>query len=303
MTFQVYYYKSDGNGDRNGYELPNSMSLLIDYQDSSMKYHGRPTLSYVNIFRMLIGGEEYTLPYKLFIGVMPTNRCSKIIIVGEYFRDNPSEQSSFYHIEVPNSEMIDFVCDSDSDRESLDILHLQNNTYAILLKTGVIIIGITPTFQKYLDENVDYDDGDYDDSYLYVKRFNFVRDITDSPFDTPITNCCDMRVEEDMTSSVEKNDDDHSTIRLAFSCVCSCSDADCLTKSHWNTENCIWIYISNEEIRIDDRRYININERCVVDGEYNDRPKIRNFEKNDRFHHETTYKLIFLEDKSEEDGD
>jgi hypothetical protein len=311
MTFRVYYHKRNRNGDRNGYKLPNSMSWLSDYQDSSMKYHWSPTLSNVKIFGMLIGGEEYTLPYKLFIGVMPTNRGSKIIIVGEYFRDNPSEKSSFYHIEVPDSEMIDFVCDSDlepdsdsepdSDRKSLDILHLQNNTYAILLKTGVIIIGITPTFQKYLDENVDYDEGNYDDSYLYVKRFNFVRDITDSPFDTPITDCHDMRIDKKMTSSVEKNDDDHSTIRLAFSCVCSCSDADCLTKSHWSTENCIWIYISNEEIRIDDSRYITTNERCVVDGEYNDRPTIRNFENDDSFHHETTYKLIFPEDKSEKD--
>lgn len=301
MTFRVYYHKRNRNGDRNGYELPNSMSWLSDYQDSSMKYHGSPTLSYVNIFGMLIGGEEYTLPYKLFIGVMPTNHSSKIIIVGEYFRDNPSEQRSFYHIEVPNSEMIDFVCDSYSDRKSFDILHLQNNTYAILLKIGVIIIGITPTFQKYLDENVDYDEGNYDDSYLYVKRFNFVRDITDSPFDTPITDCRDMRIDKKMTSIVEKNDDDHSTIRLAFSCVCSCSDAVCLTKSHWNTETDICIYISKEKIRIDDSRYIHSNERCVVDGEYNDRPTTRNFENDDSFHHETTYKLIFPKDESEEE--
>ena len=125
-----------------------------------------------------------------------------------------------------------------------------------------------------MDENVDDDEGNYDNSYLYVKRFNFVHDITDSPFDIPITDCRDMRIDKEMTSRVEKNDDEHFTIRFAFSCVCSCSDADCLTKSHWNTETDICIYISNEEIRIDDRRYIHSNERCVVDGEYNDRPTI-----------------------------
>ena len=302
MVYTVFYKEES-------YQLPESMRCLNDCQDPSMKSHGMPTLSQVKIFEILVRGEEYGLTYKTFIGVMPTNRNSNIIIVGEYSLDYPSDYGSFHHIEVPDSEMIDFVCDSDpdsdseSDSKSFDILHLQNNTYAILLKTGIIIIGITPTFQNYLEENVAYDGGDYDDSYLYVKRFNFVRDITDSPFDTPILNCNRLRFEEDMTSSVEKNDDNHSTIRLAFSCVCSCSDADCLTKSHWNTETDICIYISNEEIRIDDSRYIHSNERCVVDGEYNDRPKIRNIEKDDSFHHETTYKLIFPKDESEEDGD
>jgi hypothetical protein len=298
MTFFVYDSIRE-------YELPESMRFLSEYQDDSMKFHGSPTLSQVKIVEMLIRGEEYGLTYKLFIGVMPTNRNSNIIIVGEYFLDSPYEYGSFHHIEVPDSEIIDSDPDSDSesDRKSFDILHLQNNTYAILLKTGVIIIGITPTFQEYLEENVAYDGGDYDDSYLYVKRFNFVRDITDSSFDTPILDCNRLRFEEHMTSSVEKNDDDHSTIRLAFSCVCSCSEPDCLTKSHWNTETDICIYISKEEIRIDDSRYIHSNERCVVDGEYNDRPTTRNFENDDSFHHETTYKLIFPKDESEEDGD
>jgi len=294
MVFTAFYKGKE-------YNLPESMLFLREYQDDSMKDYGSLTLSHVKIVEMMIGGEECGLPYKLFIGVMPTNRNSNIIIVGEYFLDYPSEQNSFHHIEVHNSEMID--SDSESDRKSFDILHLQNNTYAILLKTGVIIIGITPTFQKYLDENVDYDEGNYDDSYLYVKRFNFVCDITDSPFDTPVLDCNRLRFEKDITSSVEKKDDDHSMIRLAFRCVCSCSDANCLTKSHWNTETNICIYISNEEIRIDDSRYIHSNETCVVDGEYNDSPTTRNFENDDSFHHETTYKLIFLKDESEEDGD
>ena len=287
------------------YVFPQSMRFLGDCQNLSMKSDGMPRLSQVKIFEILVHGEEYTLPYKIFIGVMPTNRNSNIIIVGEYFLDYPSDYGSFHHIEVPNSEIIDSDPDSDSesDRKSFDILHLQNNTYAILLKTGVIIIGITPTFQKYLEENVAYDEGNYDDSYLHVNRFNFVRGITDSTFDTPVLDCNRLRFEKDITSSVEKNDDDHYTIRLAFSCVCSCSDTDCLTKSHWNTETDICIYISKEEIRIDDSRYIHSNERCVVDGEFNDRPKTRNFEKDDSFHRETTYKLIFPIRLSEEDGD
>lgn len=306
MVYTVFY-----NGKE--YNLPESMRCLGEHQDPSMKSYGMPTLSQVKIFEILVRGEEYGLPYKIFIGVMPTNRNSNIIIVGEYFLDYPSDNGSFHHIEVPDSEMIDFVCDSDpdsdsdsesgsgSDRKSFDILHLQNNTYAILLKTGVIIIGITPTFQKYLEENVAYDEGNYDDSYLHVNRFNFVRGITDSTFDTPVLDCNRLRFEKDITSSVEKNDDDHSTIRLAFSCVCSCSDPDCLTKSHWNTETDICIYISKEEIRIDDSRYIHSNERCVVDGHFNDFLTIRNFENDDSFHHETTYKLIFPKDESEED--
>ena len=108
MTFSVYDRKSR-------YELPDSMMHLIEYQDSSMKYRGDLTLSHVKIVEMLIRGKEYRLPYKLFIGVMPTNRNSKIIIIGEYFLDHPSDYCSFRDIEVPNSEMINFICDSDSD--------------------------------------------------------------------------------------------------------------------------------------------------------------------------------------------
>ena len=90
------------------YEFPESMRFLSEYQDDSMKFHGSLKLSQVNIIEMLIRGEEYRLRYKLFIGVMPTNRNSNIIIVGEYFLDSPYEYGSFRHIEVTNSEMIDF---------------------------------------------------------------------------------------------------------------------------------------------------------------------------------------------------
>ena len=281
--------------DNHEYKLPNSMRFLNEHH--SMKYRGSPILSQVKIFGMLIDGEEYTFPYKIFIGVMRTNRESNIIIFGEYYLNNPYDYGSFHHIEVFDSERID------SDRESFDILNLENNTYAILLKTEVIIIGITPTFQKYLDENEDDDDGDYDNRYLYVKRFDFVSDITNSPFDTPIIDCRDRRIDKKMTSRVEKHDDNNSTIRLSFCCVCSCYDDDCRTKSHWSTENYLMIYISNEEIKIDDRRYITINDICVVDGEYNDFPTIRNFETNDSRYHEITYELSFPEDESEEEDD
>lgn len=275
----------------NGYQLPNSLSCLIEYQDDSMKFHGSPTLSQVNIIEMLIRGEEYRLPYKTFIGVMPTNRNSNIIIVGEYSSNYPSDYGSFHHIEVPDSEMIDFVCDSDSDRESFDILHFENNTYAILLKTGVIIIGITPTFQKYLDENVDYDDGDYDDSYLYVKRFNFVRDITDSPFNRSSIDCCDLIFDETMNSSLKKNDGG-SRISLDFTRTCRCSDDDCLTKLHWKTGNHIWIDISNGEIEIVYSMNTTTYDRYITDGHFNDRPTMRTDEEDENFHHNIRYKLF-----------
>ena len=109
MVYTVFY-----NGKE--YNLPESMRCLGEHQDPSMKSYGMPTLSQVKIVEMLIHGEEYGLPYKIFIGVMPTNRNSNIIIVGEYFLDYPSDNGSFHHIEVPDSEMID--SDSESDPES-----------------------------------------------------------------------------------------------------------------------------------------------------------------------------------------
>jgi hypothetical protein len=230
---------------------------------------------------------------------MPTNRNSNIIIVGEYFLDSPYEYGSFRHIEVPNSEMIDFECDSDSDsdsdRESFEILELENNLYAILLKTGVIIIGITPTFQEYLEENLQIDDGDYDDSYLYVERFNFVHNITDYPFDRSSINCFDLRFNETITSSFEKNDG-VSRICLDFTRICRCSDDDCLTKLHWKTENHIWIDISNGEIEIVYSRNTTTYDRYISDGHFNDRPTMRTEEKDDNFHHNIRYKLFQKED-------
>lgn len=101
MSFTVFY-----NGKE--YKLPESMRCLSEYQDDSIKSHGMPTLSQVKIVEMLIHGEECGLPYKTFIGVMPTNRNLKIIIVGEYFLSYPSDYGSFRHIEVPNSEMTNF---------------------------------------------------------------------------------------------------------------------------------------------------------------------------------------------------
>ena len=250
-----------------------------------MKYRGSPKLSQVNIIEMLIRGEEYGLPYKLFIGVMPTNRNSNIIIVGEYFLDSPYEYGSFRHIEVPNSEMIDFECDS--DRKSFDILHHQNNTYAILLKTGVIIIGITPTFQEYLEENLQIDDGDY----VCVDRFNFIRDITDSPFNRSSIDCCDLRFDEEMNSSFEKNDGG-SRISLDFTRTCRCSDDDCLTKLHWKTGNHIWIDISNGEIKIVYSMHTTTYDRYITDGHFNDHPTMRTDEEDENFNHNIRYKLF-----------
>lgn len=290
MTFSVY----DSNI---GYELHESMRFLSEYQDDSMKYRGSLKLSQVNIIEMLIRGEEYRLPYKLFIGVMATNRNSNIIIVGEYFLDSPSDNGLFHHIEVPDSEMIDSDSESDpeSDRKSFDILHLQNNTYAILLKTGVIIIGITLTFQEYLEENLQIDDGDYDDSYLCVERFNFVRDITDSPFNRSSIDCCDLIFDEEMNSSLKKNDGG-SRISLDFTRTCRCSDDDCPTKLHWETGNHIWIDISNEEIEIVYSMRTTTYDRYITDGHFNDRPTMQTEEKDDNFHHNIKYKLFQKED-------
>jgi hypothetical protein len=265
--------------DTKGYPLPDSILHLFGLSPNSV--HCGTTLSQVKIIDMMIdGGETRSPSYNIFIGVMRTNRKSNIIIIGEYYRNVPSSDDLFQHIEVFDSERIDLEHESDP----LDILNIQYSTHAILLKTGVIIIGVTPRFE------------------IYVKRFDFVRDITNSPFNTPIIYCRSS-IHKQMTSSVEKCDDNNSIIHLNFRCVCSCSNSDCLTKTHWSTENCIRIYISNKEIKIDDSRYITTNERCVVDGEYNDFPTIRDFEENDSRYHEITYELSFPEDESEEEED
>lgn len=290
MTFTFFYKKES-------YQLPNSMSCLSKYQDDSMKYRGNPTLSHVKIVEMMIGGEECGLPYKLFIGVMSTNRNSKIIIAGEYFLNYPSDYGSFRHIEVPNSEMTYLVRDPDSDRESfdIDILDLESNMCAILLKKEVIIIGITPAFQNYLDENGDLDEGNYDDCYLYVRRFSFGRDMTESPFDMSSIPCRSLTFDEEMTSRAKKNDD-CSRISLDFTRTCRCSNDGCRTRLHWKTENSIWIDISNEEIRIHYTRCSTTYDRRVIDGHFNDRPKIRIEEEDDDFHDEITYKLFSKDD-------
>lgn len=263
--------------DTKGYPLPDSVLPLFGLSPNSV--HWGTTLSQVKITDMMIDGEEIpSSSYNIFIGIMPTTRKSNIIIIGEYYRNVPSSDDLFQHIEVFDSERIDLEHESDP----LDILSIQYSTHAILLKTGVIIIGVTPSFK------------------IYVKRFDFVRDITNSPFDTPIIYC-NWRIHRQMTSSVEKCDDNNSIIHLNFRCVCSCSNPNCLTKTHWNTKNCIRIYISNKEIKIDDRRYVTINDIRIVDGWYNDRPKIKNEEENDSRYHEITYELIFSEDESEEE--
>lgn len=266
--------------DTKGYPLPNSILHLFGLSPNSV--HCGTTLSQVKIIDMMIDGEEETRSssYNIFIGVMRTNRKSNIIIIGEYYLNVPSSDDSFQHIEVFDSERIH----SEYESDPFDILSIQYSTHAILLKTGIIIIGVTPRFE------------------IYVERFDFVRDITISPFDTPIIHCSSS-IHKQMTSSVEKGDDNNSIIRLNFRCVCSCSNADCLTETHWSTENCIRIYISNKEIKIDDSRYITTNERCVVDGGYNDSPTIRDFEENDSRYHEITYELSFPEDESEEEDD
>ena len=290
MVYTVFYKEES-------YQLPESMRCLGEYQDDSMKYRGNLTLSHVKIVEILIRGEECGLPYKLFIGVMPTNRNSKIIIVGEYFLSYPSDYGSFRHIEVPNSEMTNLVCDPDSDEEFLDvnIFDLESNMCAILLKKEVIIIGITPAFQNYLDENGELDEGNYDNSYLFMRSFSFGRDMTESPFDMSSIPCRSLTFDEEMTSRAEKNDD-CSRISLDFTHTCRCSNGSCRTRLHWKTENSLWIDISNEEIRIHYTRCSTTYDRRVIDGHFNDRPTIRTEEEDDDFHYEITYDRFPEED-------
>ena len=282
--------------DGDQYELPDSMSRFDEYQDSSMKTFNRKgtdilTLSHLKIIDILTD-ENPNLRYKLFVGIMHTIRRHDtiIIICGEYFIDRPYRYGSFNYIEVPESEIIDL------DNPILDI---RNNLCAILLKKELIVIGITPDFQEYLEpeEVDDWDESEYGRPYLSVRRFNFIYNITDFPFDR-LSIDGHPSFEEEMTSSFE-NDDGGCKINLYFTKVCSFQFRSSIV-IHSKTENQITIYISNEEIRIEYIRDTTTYDRYVVDGEYNDFPHIRTEEESDYFCHEITYPR-FPKDYSEED--
>lgn len=289
--------------DGNQYELPNSMSHFNEYQDSSMKTFNRSgpdilTLSHLKIVDISTDENPY-LRYKLFVGIMPTirRRGTRIIIFGEYFINRPYRYNSFNYIEVPESEIIDLYN---------PILDIGNNLCAILLKKELIVIGITPDFQEYLEpeEVDDWDESEYGKPYLSVTRFNFIYDITDFPFDRSSIDGHPLidghpSFEEDMTSSFENDDDGGCKINLYFTKVCRVRFRSSI-EIHSKTENQITIYISNKEIRIEYIRDTTTYDRYIVDGEYNDFPRIRTDEESDYFSREITYPR-FLKEESEED--
>ena len=289
MTVSVFY-----NGKE--YILPESIERFDEYQDDSMKTYDegwtyRLTLSHLKIVDISTDENPY-LRYKLFVGIMPTNRDTKIIIYGEYFIDRPYRHGSFHYIEVPESEMIDF------DRiNSKFILDIGNNSCAILLKDEVIVIGITTDFQEYLEpeEVDDYDEDIYGEPYLSIIRINLVRDITDFPFDRSSVDGR-LSVDKRITSNVEKDDSCYE-VCFCFTCVCSSSD-----KIHSKTKNEITITLSDEQIRIRyDMDTTTYDHYMLAGTEYNDFPTMRTHQKNDCFHDEITYERFPEEDSEEED--
>jgi hypothetical protein len=289
MTVSVFYNKQK-------YELPDSMRSLNEYQDDSMKerfYGGwHLKLSHLKIVDILTDeDEDEDLSYKIFVGVMPTTGNTRIIIYGEYFENRPYEYGSFNYIEVDESKFIKF-----DDQSSKFILDVGNNSCAILLNSELILIGITPEFQDFLHEEA-IDLNKYDDDYLssieriFIKRIDFIRDITDLSFYYDDSDSSFELSDEHMTSRVEKVCDG-CKIELYFTCVCHYSK-----KIHSETTNNITIYISNEQIRISHDMKTTTYERYIVGATgYNDRPTKQTDERNATFHHVTIINLISEED-------
>jgi hypothetical protein len=286
MTVSVIY-----NGKQ--YKLPNSMWCLNEYQDDSMKtfyggWHFKLShLEFVNIST----DENPFLSYKIFVGVMPTTGDTRIIIYGEYFDGRPCEYGLFHYIEVDESEFIEF-----DDQSSKFILDVGNNSCTIVLKSELIVIGITPDFQDFLqEETIDLDE--YDDDYLssieriFIKRINFIRDITDLSFYYDSSDRSFELSDEHTTSRVEKNDGG-CKIDLCFTCVCHY-----LEEIYTETTNNITIYVSNEQIRICHEMKTTTYEHSFVGvTEYNDFPTKQADKKNATFYHETTIDLFSEED-------
>ncbi len=279
MAFRVFY-----SGEQ--YELPDSMRCLNEYQDDSMKiFDGKwtyiLTLSYLEFVDISTEKNRF-LRYKLFVGVMPISGNTRIIIYGEYFGNRPYEYGSFHYIEVDESEMIKF-----DDQPSIFILDVGNNSFAIILNEEVIVICITTDFKKYLEFNEvdEWDECEYCEPYLSIKRIDFIRSITDFPFDRSLIDGSPS-FDERMTSRVEKNDGG-CKIELCFTCVCRSSE----------TTNEITISFSNEQIRITYAMNTTTYERYMLDGTgYNDFPTIRTDERNVKFDREIRYDLFPEED-------
>ena len=205
-----------------------------------------------------------------------------MIIYGEYsYRGGfgPFEHGSFNYIQVCKSEMIEFgdqPSNEFGDQPSNFILQVGKNLCAIVLKSELIVIGITPEFLENLD---DPDDDVYIEPFLFITHIKYERKIIDFPFDSP-------SFDEKIISSVKKDDDGVCEIDLCFTCVCRSSE----------TMNRITISFSDEQIRITYDMNRTTYERYVSGGEYNDEPTMSTHERHNLFNRETTIILFPEED-------
>ena len=273
------------------YVLPHSMRHLLEHQTESLRtvYQNEEliTLSHLEFITASTELFEFT-NYYLFIGIADTGDDTIMIIYGEYsYRGGfgPFEHCSFNYIQVCKSEMIEFgdqPSNEFGDQPSNFILQVGKNLCAIVLKSELIVIGIKPEFLENLD---DPDDDVYIEPFLFINRIKYERKIIDFPFDSP-------SFDEEMTSSVKKDDDCGCEIGLCFTCVCRSSEI-----IHSETMNRITISFSDEQIRITYDMNTTTYVRYVSGGEYNDEPTMSTQERRDVFKHETT--IIFFPEEDD----
>jgi hypothetical protein len=273
MTVSVFYKGKP-------YELPESMRCLGEHQDDSMKtdddgiYIDALQLSHLE-FINVSNGQGHSTNYSLFVGVADTVRDSIIIIYGEYdssYDFGPYKHGSFNYIEVPKSEMIEF-----DDQPSKFILQVGKHLCAIVLKSELIVIGITQDFLEDLDEPL-FDD-DYDEPFSFFKRIEYERKITDFPF---VRSSIGGR----LTSGVEKKDDGCEIV-LCFDWVC---------RNSLETMNEITISFLDEQIKISYDMKTTTYEQYVSGGEYNDDPTMSTDKREIVFNRETIIDLFSEEE-------
>jgi hypothetical protein len=212
-----------------------------------------------------------------------------MIIYGEYSyrRDfGPFEHCSFNYIQVCKSEMIEFgdqPSNEFGDQPSNFILQVGKNLCAIVLKSELIVIGIKPEFLQNLD---DPDDDDYVEPFLFITHIKYERKIIDFPFDSP-------SFDEEMTSSVKKDDDGGCEIGLRFTCVCRDSSTE---EIHSETMNEITIDFTNGQIRIT----YDMKTTAYVHYVSGDEPTMSTDERDHVFKHETTIDLFPEEDEEDD---
>jgi len=284
MVFTAFYKGKE-------YNLPESMRCLSEYQDDSMKtdddeiWRNSLQLSHLQFINISNGLGNIT-NYSLFVGVADTVRDSIIIIYGEYdlsYDFGPYKHGSFNYIEVSKSEMIEF-----DDQPSKFILQVGTHLCAILLKSELIVIGITQDFLDDLDHPL-FDD-DYDEPFSFMKRIEYERKITYFPL-----VCSSIEgpapFDEIITSSVEKNDEDDCEIVLCFTWE---------RRNSSKITNEITISFSDEQIKISYDMKTTTYEQYVSRGEYNDDPTMSTDKREIVFNRETTIDL-FPEEEEDDD--